>query len=483
MTVDTITDYDHRHDHNGGESRTRLSLRLHHAARLADSIWLLVLVLYVLLGTGLAPFHGDESTLIYMSRDYHYQFIARDLSGVRYSDPPISPTEQDLRLLNGTVHKYLVGLAWHLSGFTINDINEQWDWGADWFYNVQNGHLPTDDLLITARRVSVLFLAAGVTVIFALAKVVGGRPTAYLVSLYYALNPALLLNGRRAMMEGSLIFFSLLVVLAGLWFWQHRSWWTIVALGVASGLAVASKHTGVISVVAVFGASGLYSLIQSIKSDQRRETIQRLFGLTLAGIIGLGLFYAMNPAWWGDPLGRIGDVLDRREILLSGQVATFGGYESFADRLAGFGRQVFGAIPQYYEVSDWADTIGEQITRYESSIWRGVSIGGSTGGAILLATITVFGLWRLLRARALSLSLRLPTAGWVILTLVVTSLLTPLEWQRYYLLVYPVIGILGALGLTQMARYVRTDRLSVYSGRWQKPDPRTTGGKPTAPSS
>ena len=70
-----------------------------------------------------------------MSRDYAYQFLQSDLDRLRYSDTPISETEQELRLLNGTVNKYLIGLAWHVGGFTVDQVNEQWDWGADWNYN------------------------------------------------------------------------------------------------------------------------------------------------------------------------------------------------------------------------------------------------------------------------------------------------------------------------------------------------------------
>ncbi|MCI0347987.1 MAG: hypothetical protein L0Z53_01050, partial [Acidobacteriales bacterium] len=187
-----------------------------------DLIFLLLLAAYIVAGMPLVPFHGDESTLIYMSHDYAYQFIQRDLSLVQYSDPPISPQEQDLRLLNGTVNKYLIGLAWHLGGFTVDDINEQWDWGGDWNYNQSTGHAPSEALLIVSRIPSTLLLTAGMFVMFALGWQLGGRPAAYLAVLFYALNPALLLNGRRAVMEGSFITFSLLTVLAGVW-WLRLS--------------------------------------------------------------------------------------------------------------------------------------------------------------------------------------------------------------------------------------------------------------------
>ncbi|MBN8619501.1 MAG: hypothetical protein J0L63_11385, partial [Anaerolineae bacterium] len=145
--------------------------------RLFPYLWLVLLIGYVLAGVEVVPFHGDESTQIYMSRDYAYQFIERDYEKLMYSDTPVSPTEQQLRLLNGTVNKYLIGLAWHSSGYTVNDINEQWDWGADWQYNQQNGHAPSADLLQVARWPSALLLAGSVVVMFALGRALGGRWT------------------------------------------------------------------------------------------------------------------------------------------------------------------------------------------------------------------------------------------------------------------------------------------------------------------
>ena len=289
-----------------------------------------------------------------MSRDYAYQFLRGDIDRVRFHDPPLSPTEQELRLLNGTVSKYLYGLAWHLGGFSIDDLNEQWDWGADWNYNQSTGHAPGEALLQISRIPSALLLAAGVVVMFALGNALGGRSVAYLASLYYALNPALLLNGRRAMMEGSTMFFTLLLVLAGIWVLQRRRVWAGLLLGLAAGLAAASKHSAIFTVTAVFGACALYPLLlwadawRAKSGDTHRPAFLRIYGLLiLAGVIAALVFYALNPAWWGDPLGRLSYVLNMRGDLLAGQTAAFGGYANLPDALGGFFRQVFVNLPQY----------------------------------------------------------------------------------------------------------------------------------------
>lgn len=453
--------------------------------RLLDLLLLLLLAAYIVAGMPLVPFHGDESTLVYMSHDYAYQFIQRDLSLVQYSDPPISAQEQDLRLLNGTVSKYLIGLAWHLGGFTVDDINEQWDWGGDWNYNQQNNHAPSEALLMVARIPSTLLLTAGMFVMFALGWQLGGRPVAYLAALFYAFNPVLLLNGRRAVMEGSFIAFSLLTVLAGVWWLQvtqpsppttlpqgeggrrFKSWLAAVALGLSAGLALASKHTALFTMAAVFSGCGLWILIEPLRrkglkgdvgtqyivSDiahhQRTRHVVplRLSQLIIAGVLALTVFYILNPAWWGDPVTRARQVLARRQVLLSEQTAFFGGYDGLGDALAGFLRQTFIAQPQYNEAPGWEAYIGDQIARYESSPLRGVVIGGSMLGAVILGGLVAIGCWVLVRSRTVPASTRWLIGMWVLAMVVTTVLLTPIEWQRYYMPVYPAIGLLAALGL------------------------------------
>lgn len=412
-------------------------------------LWLALLVFYILGGTHLVPFHGDESTQIYMSRDYAYQFIQRDLELLRYSETPVSATEQELRLLNGTLNKYLIGLAWHLRGFSLDDINEQWDWGASWDYNIENGHRPSDALLQTARWPSALLLAAGVVVIFLLGQAVGGRPAAYTASLYYALNPALLINGRRAMMEGSLTFFSLLTLLAACWLLLRPSWRSAAALGVVSGLALASKHTAMFTVVTIFITCGVYIFARTIRT-WRAIPAHIVLRLLLAAFITLLVFYALNPGWWDDPFGRAGTVLEMRRWLLARQAANFGPYSDFGAQVGGYLRQTLLVLPQYAEAPGWLENIGAEIIAYEASIWRGLSIGGSDFGAAILVVMIATGVWALLHFRRIRAAVRILVGVWA-LVMALTTLLTPLEWQRYYLPVYPAIGLLAGLGVSRLA--------------------------------
>lgn len=444
-------------------------------ARLRDTLWLACLAYYILAGVRHVPFHGDESTTIWMTRDYAYIFIQHDLDLVRFHDPPINETEQHMRLAAAPLPKYILGAAWHWAGFTIDDLNEQWDWGVDWSYNQNNGHAPSPALLLAARRASALFLAGGALLMFIIGLYAGGRPAAYLASLYYALNPTLLLNGRRAMLEGPTIFLALLVVLAAIWLLHKRAWWSVILLGMASGLAVASKHTNVFVVIGVFAACTAYALFLSIRSDENddipQETPQTddenppddpyylMTTLIVAGLLAVAVFYALNPAWWvrgGEiPAVRLQDTLDARTEILTTQVRLFGGYDNVLDRLAGLFRQTFIARPQYYEVDAWAGYIANQITAYEATRWKGISVGGSTPGGLILLLLTALGAWSLARDAARPIETRLVLGAWALAVNGAILVLNPLEWQRYYIPVYPVVGILASLGILWTIRRIQ----------------------------
>lgn len=441
---------------DGISMRTETNHRRPVILRLLDWLLQIGLAAYILAGTPLVPFHGDESTLIYMARDYYYQFVERDWTQLRYTPDPSrlgeqAATEQHLRLLNGTLPKYLYGLAAHSAGYRIDDINDQWLWGAGWDYNQQNGHVPSDDLLLRARWVSAGLLAAGVFLIYALARAAGGHGAAWLASLYYALHPALLINGRRAMMEGGMVFFTLLVVLAGVMVLRHYRWYWYALLAIGSGLAVASKHTAAITVGIVFLACGSLPLLTAFSRRFRMPItrIQHVTALMVSGILALGIFFLLNPAWWGDPVQRATQVLELRTDLLRGQVELAGGYADFNAQLNGFARQVFVAQPMYAEteMDQFLENLADDIARYEASPWDGFAVGGSTIGGLILGAFSALGLLRMIFDGGVRGSTRWVIWWWGVTVALFTLLVTPLEWQRYYLPAYLVVGVFAASGV------------------------------------
>ena len=414
---------------------------------LLDALWLISLCAYIIIGTNITPFHGDESTLLFMNRDYDYQFAERDLSKIYYAQPPLNQTEQELRLLNGTVYKYVVGFFRTVRGIGMDGLNDFWDWTQDITYNRQTNRYPSDDLLMTARYAVVPFLAMGMIAVFFISKNLGGRLPAYIATAYIALNPPLLLNGRRAMMESLHVGFALLTVLCAVWWLKRPSWRNTLFLGMSAGLAITSKHPALFTLVPVFLICGLYALSQKNRFALLIKTIT-------AGVIVMVIFFALNVAWWNNPIGAAREVLRLRGDLLTVQVDIFGGYAGLGDQLRGFWEQVFIAQPQFYEVDGWDSYIGDPISTYQASLWGGIAIGGNPILGIIITLLTILGIWACIRQSSTPVWVRGLILIWGIFQFATTALLTPLEWQRYYLMAYPAVGIFISMGVLWMKNRV-----------------------------
>jgi len=405
--------------------------------------WLILAALtaYILIGVRLAPFHGDESTLIYMGRDTFY-LLEGQLERVLYTEPPLSATEQHLRLLNGTLAKSAYGLLNVLGGRTLDDWNEQWEWGADWAYNLQTNRQPDEAVLLSSRWLSALALVVALAAFYACARLLLPDALLLLALALLALHPAVLLNGRRAMMEGWMLAGMLLVVWAGLRLARRFSLANALLLGLCGGLALASKHTAALALMGVFGGLAL-------------AHPRRLPSLMGAGLLALLVFYVLNPAWWGDPLARLFSVLGLRSELLAGQVNTFGGYANLWAQWGGFLRQGAWPTPQYYEVNGWDAFIGPQIQAYEAALWAGLRLPGLAYPLFLFGIVGGVGLLRRWREPTVRVIL-----GWAGATLLFVLLLTPLEWQRYYLPAYPVMILCAAYGLASLWPRIRPAQLA-----------------------
>lgn len=394
-------------------------------------------MIYAMIGVASVPFHGDESTTIWMSKDFAY-LVRGDWERLRHSDPPINAEEQHLRLVTGSLTKYAMGVIWSARGLTPDDINEQWHWGFGWDWNEANGHIPTDDLLIAGRLASALMLALSIPAVFALGWWAGGWPAGFIASAIYTLNPVVLLSGRRAMFEGGLLLFAALVVVLAVWLARGWLWRRALMLGVAFGLALAAKHSAFVVIGGVL-VGLMWNVWQS--TERRRRSI--LLGVALA--IGAVTFWILHPVYWDNPPAQMRETVAARSDLLRGQAAAFGGYADFWEQTRGFWRHGLTAYPQYYEVDGWRDYIGAAITGYERSLWSGVRAGAP--GGVLIAGLSLVGIRHLLRRDGAARPVLL---GWVGAVLVGAWLLTPLDWGRYYLLAHPALGVLAACGVAHL---------------------------------
>jgi len=224
-----------------------------------DVICLALLSFYIIGGAAIVPFHGDESSKIYVGRDFYFLFLEGDREKLTHqAKRSASSGEYRANLASGSISNMIYGWLAASNGYAITDLNDDWHWGLDYRSNLESNRVPEARLLGTARLASAAQLAAAAALLYAFARITINRPTALLASLFFATHPTLLLNGRRALQEGSHMLGIMLVLLAAAWLIRQRRWWGYALLGACAGLAIAAKHTSAFTVAIVFLAvSGL----------------------------------------------------------------------------------------------------------------------------------------------------------------------------------------------------------------------------------
>ena len=403
-------------------------------ARLADGLFVAALMIFVLAGVSVTPMHGDEFMQMAMSRDVFY--LAHGQMGQIQFSPPVQPdSEQELRLVNGPLNKDLIGLTWLLSGRTIADLPGIFAWEMSLSWNQTQGNVPSTNDLNSARLPSALLTAIGVVLIFAVGLRIGGRKAAYPAALLYTINPVILLNGRRAMMEGGLIACTLLLILVALWLTDiansgeksPRLWMRWALLGVCAGLVVVAKYPG----IAIVG----FVLFAVAWNAWRCPTIGlkcALIGTLVAGLIAVFTFLILNPVYWNNPVGATEAMIHSRIDLLARQVPSDPTkYTSFDQQILATFTEPFLRGVQYYEAPTWQGTIDDQIATYEASPlsgwrwpdWIGVILTLLSMAGLAIAVVRA--VWR--HDPVACILLAWAAAGFV------TALVVPFAWQRYYL--------------------------------------------------
>lgn len=410
---------------------------------LLDFVFVLALGAFVVAGVPFAPLHGDEAMQIYMSRDYTTALIEG-----RWGDLPTQPpyeidSDAHLRLINGTINRYAIGAALDLGDFPMTLPRPGWDWGLSYADNVATAHRPSPDALNAARLPSALFTAASVGVMFLIGRQMGGRPAAYVAAAVYALNPALLLNGRRALQEGSMLCFGLATVLIALWLTRRssRPLWAWALFTLMGALTLASKHSGVVFVAAALALLVVAALVR------RAGFFKTVSGVIASGGLMLALFLALSPALWNDPPARAVNLLEERARLLDIQVAIDPiAPMTFVQRVEAILLQPAVNPVMYYELASWdVEPIRAEIAAYGA--WYGYP-GGIVGAAIM--ALAGVGLLMALRRWRDYAGLLV----WFALT-ALSLLVNPLPWQRYYLPLIPVIAALTGVGANGLIARVR----------------------------
>ena len=421
--------------------------------------WVLLLAGYILVGTHAVPFHGDESTTIWMSEDFDTLMLNGDFESVYYEDPPRRTTEQHLRIITGNFSKLVMGGAWSSNGLQVEDLNEQWVWSPDLdiVWNRANGHAPSEDLLFYTRLSSALLTALSAVLVFATVRFIGytlfkshiaTNGAAWLASGFYATNPAVLLNGRRAMFEGGLLF-GLSLVAWLIFRIQRKSKMTIVdaiLLGIGTGLALTTKHSAAFTITILY-AGLLITFVSHVATWQQRGQVLAKVGASTA--IALIVMYILSPMWWLNPLAMPTTTIEERQQILDEQVALFGGYESFSERIMGLWDESIAIQPQYAEAEYWFsfDGFSQEVENYESLMTAGIISGNHIVVVVVRLGLILTGIGAcVFNIQKFKWNNGAMLLFWAAGMTIITLITVPLPWQRYYLPLQIPLSVLMGVG-------------------------------------
>jgi len=421
------------------------------------AVVLLGIALYTLAGTPLATFHPDGAMQLHASGDW--EVLTGPQGPWALTTRPPYPIDSDahLRILNGSIHRHFVGLLRSVAGLGLESLPKApgWDWGKDFLENEASGHVPRPEVLFVGRVASVLLLAASVVPAWLLGRLVAGSAGAWLFTALVLLNPAVLLNGRRAMQEGALLFFGLLAVLVAFHLGRRlaagRSGGALWALFAAvAGLTVTAKHLGLVFVAG--GAAALLTAVLLAPPPALRGRAIALLAISLAS--AGALFVLLSPALWDEPWHRLADAARVRAELM--QAIDDGAHGAPGQRTWRIATMPFAEPLQHFEMTDWARTpgLGAAIARYEHSWLVGFPRGEVAGWMATL--LAVLGLTVSLAPPACAPERtlgRAAVAWWAASAILLLG--NPLPWQRYYLPLVPPTALLATLGILWITGLVR----------------------------
>jgi 4-amino-4-deoxy-L-arabinose transferase-like glycosyltransferase len=427
------------------------------AGRLALlALWAAAAV-FVVWGAPRVPFHPDESSYLYMSRDFD-RLLHEGPAAVTWQAAEQPADVLRYRLLDAPMTRYLVGLGRSLAGLPA--LPRDWNWSASWDDNARSGALPNPAQLANARLPAALLTALSLGLVYGIGDRLNGWAAGVLAALLFGLSGEALLHGRRGMAEGPLVFFGLLTI----WVLLRRPKQQPELAGVGVALAVASKLTGL--ALAPVAVLALWVAPIDRQAAGRRPRLQSLLWLTVSFAAAL---FLLSPALWRAPVDGVRALARARQELLATQtaalrVATPGLVaDSLGARAAGMLYQIYFAPLAFWDVPNYAaQTRAAELAYLAQPLHSGWPTPVFTtnlivGGAIFGLTLAgiAFGALSLLRpGPALEPEQRYALyviGAWTAATVIVLLSLN-IIWQRYYLPLVPIVCVWAAYGATRLAR-------------------------------
>jgi hypothetical protein len=340
------------------------------------------------------------------------KFIAQEFDDPIWAEDPLMSYEVR------PVPSYFVAMGQRFRGIKAHNLPVYWDWEVSTEENISRGALPADTLLWWSRLpMAILSVFSMLGVVLLLAKA-HSRVAAYIFAMV-SMNDYFLVQLRRAWSEPPLLLFTMLALYASYKLFgaaQKLSMrkvilWSVVA-GVSSGLAGQSKLTGLAcAAVAILG-----TIVLMADPANSQHLIKKRIPLVITFVV-LGTmllaFLASYPFFYENTLDRIATTVAARRQVIEYQIFRYPD-ETIPpnDRLRILFQRIF-AYPIHLNGS-----------RAATAIFRGINF-----------LLTCSGIYYCVK------QVRQKGKDWEYfmvfllgaLVLAIPMLLTPMDWERYYL--------------------------------------------------
>jgi len=347
------------------------------------------------------------------------------------------------------VSRYMIALGRSAGGYGVGDLNVPWDFHTTGAENVSAGAYPSPGLLWSSRAMMALLSVISGVILFLLVRHCAGALAGYSFVGMFVGSGYLLTHLRRAMSEAPLLFFTTLALLCAaraLIFTPRRlgqalTW--LLLMSVCAGLAGAAKLNG----LALGFAAAVLCFAVAFRyrgPDVRRWRVAFLAAILVMAVT-VGVFILVNPFLYPQPWLRTIAMVRFRQWEMTNQARRpEWRIPDFFARLHIIPRRIFSDYPAVRIM-----VFNEPLT-------------------VLGLFVLIRGAWRWVRGKERLTGGRSMSAGTALAILVVAAvtalppLLTPLDWDRYYM--YPVIfvSVSVSIGLGWIARHWR-DLVALYT--------------------
>ena len=406
-------------------------------------IFITILSANVIWGTPLVPFHPDESTQLFMSKEFDLIFVS-PLSMVWLPEKKGDLT-QHYREIDAPITRYLIGIGRTIAGFTALPVD--WEWNKSWEENNQRGALPDIKLLNVGRWSVVLLFPLCLLLIYKIGSRIGGSACGVIAALLLGVNALVLLHNRRAMAESALTFGILFAIWSFL-LGQEKPW----LAGIGMALAFNSKHSS-LALLPV-------GLISTCWLTPFRFT--RIKKIIWNGIQFIGIFilitFVLNPYLWKYPIKALEASWNSRNELMGKQLsdtiqlAPGQALLTPTQRIAAMVYNTYIALPAFSEANNYSEQTKASEEAYLATPSNRLMRNQIWGTVILI--LTLFGILTAMinirhspheKSRELVILL-LGTFSQAIFLL----FYIPLPWQRYIIPLVPFVCLWVAFSITML---------------------------------